>query len=517
MDRTIIINEGQYGMLTEGFVNLEYHFTTLQNLLSMCREDMIALSPMVNSNSNNSDRKRKFFLSLTRIRDGRVGYSMNGNVRITLDGRKLRDSFKGQSFNYWGGNVFDNKHTYYRRMDDAGDEAARRKSAEVEFGRSGKGLDFNEFYKRNFNPKMQQHSGNESEDRLLSRNSVIDDAHRYVLSVDVLLETYDDTEKYYAMQVYRYKDRYNIRFFDSKEEFNRPNGKDVNDKIQELYVNGEVTRQASWDTPGRVDCSIGDILALMSLTWNEKDVPLKIKEMLSKYGLQKYQKNMSSYINRCKNTYSVTMALDRLYNFGQRIHSRDEAYAMQMLTDFILSIGADNMRGAARILKNRLADESSRKYGMYPSTRIDVSVKIPLYVDKGNYIVFKDPRTTRFNDVVRWDADRINGEADWVASTVNYDRDVYHTTSKNERSIFMYVRKLISKGSVYDVMSALQKMGIWDEFAESNNIRIQREELDYYDAVRYNTPGGAKEDDWNTRSRASENEIEGWYPKLNHN
>ena len=514
MGRSVIINEGQYSLLTESFVDLEYHFTTLPNLLSICMEDAVVLSPMVNRSSDNSDRKRKFFLSLTRIRDGRVGYSRNRNVRITFDGHALKDSFKGQSYNYWAGNVFDNKHTYYQKMNSHGNEEARRANAEREFQKDGKWLDFNEFYKRNFNPRMQQHSGNESEDRLLSRKSMIENAHKYILSVDVLLDEYGKDETYYAFQLLKYEQRYNIRFFDDKEEFNKPNGKNINEKLRESYVNGEKVKTPLFYGHNHIDAVLGDALAFMSLAWGDKDIPLKIKEMLSKYGLGQYERNISAYIQKCKNTYSVTGAYDRLRDFGQRIHSRDEANVMQMLTDFILSIGADSLMGAVRILSDRVDYEASKKYGGYASSRIDASVKIPLYVEHGKYVVFQDPKTTKFNDVMRWDENRIQSEADWVASTVDYDRNAYHTTSKNQTSIFMYVKKLLTKGTVYDVFKTLNKMGIWSEFAESNNINIKREELDYYDASRYNTVNAARESDWNIRSKMSSDEIEGWYPRL---
>ena len=103
--KKINILEEQYGLIKEGLSKILYHFTSIENGYRICKSDRIYLQSSYAKDSDNYDRKRKFYLSCTRIRNSQFGYSKkfsNGGVRIVLDGDALAANFKGKQVNYWG-------------------------------------------------------------------------------------------------------------------------------------------------------------------------------------------------------------------------------------------------------------------------------------------------------------------------------------------------------------------------------------------------------------------------------
>lgn len=131
-------------ILSEGITDVVYHFTSLENCLSIVKDNEFVLrSSNLTKTSEYNKNGYYYYFSTTRGKSGNEGYgnTFEGTVRITLDGRKLSQRYKGQSFDYWG---------------------------------------------PSWEKNTQNHKYDEMEDRILSNEPVIKNAIDYILKIDIL-------------------------------------------------------------------------------------------------------------------------------------------------------------------------------------------------------------------------------------------------------------------------------------------------------------------------------------------
>jgi hypothetical protein len=86
--------------LTEGLSDLLYHFTSIDNLISILKSNTL---------QDNSDQSRDmFYYSFSRVKNANMGFARyeNSNVRITFDGRMLGYNFKGGAFDFFKNPTF---------------------------------------------------------------------------------------------------------------------------------------------------------------------------------------------------------------------------------------------------------------------------------------------------------------------------------------------------------------------------------------------------------------------------
>ena len=87
--------------------------------------------------------------------------------------------------------------------------------------------------------------------------------------------------------------------------------------------------------------------------------------------------------------------------------------------------------------------------------------------------------------------------------------------SKNYNSMFQFIYKLFRKGTVLEVYNTLRKIGLSDEYLKSWDISVEYKELDYWDAVRYDTVRTISqkmgEYDYMTVSKQNDREIEDFF------
>lgn len=166
--KTIIISEKQAQLLkehilNEGISNIVYHFTSIDNLYGIVINDKFYLkSGIFGSGSDLGGGKRMFYLSTTRNRNAKEGYSFMGktSVRITLDGEKLAQKYHGQPFNYWGDGALG-------RMKYLNPEKVGMSK------RWGLGV--------------SRHAEDETEDRIWSYKATIENALSYIKRVDICI------------------------------------------------------------------------------------------------------------------------------------------------------------------------------------------------------------------------------------------------------------------------------------------------------------------------------------------
>ena len=146
----------------------------------------------------------------------------------------------------------------------------------------------------------------------------------------------------------------------------------------------------------------------------------------------------------------------------------------QMLTDHMLSIGANSFRDAYMIKKENMETSNGNEYRALknPSTKYPLFVvnryTLSLYPNKEKYIQFFNERDMETIKYV------IIGEL------LDGDKH-YNISSKNDTSLEMFIKKLITKGTVKDVYDTMCKFGFDDETIE-NTAYIQIKNIDFFDA-----------------------------------
>ena len=130
--------------LNEGASDILYHFTSAHAVENMLKNDFFSLTLAVGGLADfKVNNGRHFFFSTTRSRS--TGYK-TGNVRLTLDGRALKQNYKFVPVDYWG---YSKNPDDYNSMSD---------------------------YK-------QALSNNEQEDRIVSDKSKIPNASKYISEI----------------------------------------------------------------------------------------------------------------------------------------------------------------------------------------------------------------------------------------------------------------------------------------------------------------------------------------------
>jgi len=517
------VEEDSKETITEGLSQVLYHFTSLDNGYEICKDDTIFLQSAFAKDSDNYDRKRKYYLSCTRLRSSDVGFSRKfnrGGVRIALDGNKLASRFKGKQVQYWGGDVFTNKYSYYKNLPQSKEELDSNISFWV--GRYKKQhpdatqADIDRFVKYNFNRSAQEHIDNESEDRLFSYEPSIEQAHKYIISVDVLLpnlkESTDQQRMAYSFIARTLLHR-KVRIFDSLEHFNSPNGKDCNQKVaytEETYPDKRIGGRGVVNALSKV---------ISFIAWGNPDFDgdlfgRAVGELLDKYGLSQ-MKGYIGQFNKDRNGSwtGPAEALDAVRRELSDEPSREKSNILRMLTDHIREIGANSFPEAARIKKRMAEKYASRKYGGYASERIDTQRKERILVNPMTHTIVLYPNQETFKDVMGWNDEWVKANAEYMAQYAFYEPIEKLRWSGNDNSLRMYLEKIFRKGDVLSVVDALKKIGFTDEYLQSYNISFEYREMDYYDAVKYYTPTARKIQDYRQQYKENDREIEEYFEK----
>jgi hypothetical protein len=158
-----ILNEQ---ILLEGASDIMYHFTSFENCMKILKNNNFVLSPALNNEYERLlNNNRFFFLSTTRSRSS--GFINGGDIKLVLDGRKLKNRYKFLPVDY--------------------------------FGNTGSDI------------KM----GSEQEDRLVSDNPIIPNARNYILAVHHI-KKYNNSFLTYRLNILC--DKYDIPLYIYKEE-----------------------------------------------------------------------------------------------------------------------------------------------------------------------------------------------------------------------------------------------------------------------------------------------------------
>ena len=495
MHRSFIISESQYKRLfVESLSSKVFHFTGISNGYEICKDNVILLQSAYSKDADNYGGDKKYYLSLTRVRNSLFGYSnkfSKGGVRIELDGDLLNRRFSGKPINYWNGLL--DKFEYSRQKDSSLSDSSR------------------------------QQVSTENEDRLFSNEPYISNIYKYIVSIDVLLpqNNVSDSDKMnIASSFLKTPLSRKIKIFDSLEEFNKIGGKDINDKIEFNFSLFGLNNASYKNSNYNIKRALSAIIGFISYGNKdfEKNYGKEVRNLLDKYNLSQFSESISEMKKENDNiSWGFNGIIERLDASRRDLSDKPTMIGhnvLRMMTDYFNSLGAKSFRDAIRIKKKLSDDYFSKKYGQYASTRIDTMRKFPLLLCKSSYIISLQPNVDKFKDVVRWNDDVLEANADYITQNeIPYDNEgAYHYTSKNMNSLRLYLVKLFKKGSVSQVLSVLKKIGFNDEkLKDLLSIEFVEKEMDYYDACHYNTVNSSKIYDYRKQDKVRDEEIEEYW------
>lgn len=543
-----LINEAVRSvLLNEGLSDILYHFTSVANGYSICKEDTIYLQSAYAKESDNYDKKRKFYLSCTRLFNSSFGYASkfsNGGVRIKLDGRKLAQKFKGKPINYWNG--MNDKFYYYKHLPKNHEEYEnsirwyvnqfKKKHPEATED------EIEHFINHNFNSSAQKHIDNETEDRFFSYEPSITNAHEYILSVDVLMPNFTvnpNSKKIVYAFFNTTKLRRLVKVYDNVEDFNKINGKHYDlgnyydlmgdDVYDNVYNSHAIPNDENRSYRNTVEALKYTILFISYANhdFDGKNFAKMVSNLIQKYELTRYSRQIGDIVKE-KKTWNYT-----LRNIGEHLNSlrrdlsdmpnRDNANILKMLTDYLLSIGANSFREGYQI-KDSMANEYYNTGKIYD--KIDTSFKKEFMIF-GNYCIVIEPTKEKFADLAKYGLNSNEDDLRYYADSLSYEianeysqEYTYNKEkTKNVNSMFQYIYKLFRKGTVAQVMQAFDKMSATNILCDMFRIDVKYEKMDYWEASRYETINTIKyrennsDYDWKELSKIKEKEFEKVFPK----
>ena len=178
--------------------------------------------------TNKADAYHKtklFYLSTQRSKNNRLGYARNREVRIELDGYKLKShGYQGQPLDYWGG--------FMGKQSEIGIDAFKKK-----YG--NKNDNYSDEQRRNITNSQAHTTNFEFEDRIFSNKPSL--SLDYVSRIDCLVEELEPIDKDILNMAQKLG--VNIAFYNSEKDFILQTNNVINDEVSR--IEGEYDNR--WD------------------------------------------------------------------------------------------------------------------------------------------------------------------------------------------------------------------------------------------------------------------------------
>lgn len=305
--------------LNERVSNIVYHFCSTNACLGICTDNAFVLSSILRGSADGDVNKSRYYLSLTRQRTGKIGFSQSRNVRITLDGDALNQRYKGGPVDYWGDSM--GKRFYYR-------DAANH------YGH----IDTHQ-------------SRTENEDRIFSKKPMIPDADRYIRRIDILLSRdkngeFKTFELGCVQRILRTSLRDMVFVYESQNDFEYQTENTINQNIiqSEIVPIYDVLDSQAY-IENSTKNSLKDILNIItSYEYKRKDIPGVCAKLLKQYGLEKYIGIVNDVSNMRWNIddmlANTQMLIDSLRQNNRGVYVK----AMEMLDSYLDKKGVFDLR-----------------------------------------------------------------------------------------------------------------------------------------------------------------------------
>lgn len=248
-------------LITEITSSRCYHFCTWPTLVAIASNNQFALRTNVTSRSEHWNQpNRRFYMSLSRVADGRVGYQSyfsNEDIlcRIELDGDKLSDRYRIRPVNWVENGNFDTK-------EKREDRTKRGQSTSKERYTKAAGNGHIPYFAR-----VQDEV--ENEDRVFSDKPIIPNAYSYIKRIDIFLQDTSEYKRAYMTrdEMLKNRDEYlselignvgvkwvnKIHFYDNMSAFNSrqheltfPKPTENTTKYNNILSNNKRQNNAKW-------------------------------------------------------------------------------------------------------------------------------------------------------------------------------------------------------------------------------------------------------------------------------
>lgn len=445
----LIIKEERLDILKEGVSEIVFHFTSVVNLVKILKTGKMFLSHFVGDSY--AEYNNMFYLSFTRVRDGRFGYSEGKKVRIEFDGRKLNADFKGQPINYWG-----NK---------------------------GKSSYMSEPSNRAFNPTdltpNQIQSRVESEDRIISTQDSFD-ISKYVKRIDVLFNERDMMLKRELKEAVKLSKSYDfpLEIFSNMNDFNK--------RTNPITVDFEgVEGEGYGQGYGLLAFENNLIQSLVFVLYGNGDVKDNMIDIMKKYGLENYINdhlfNRVSNLIKDISIYKFSREFSEVIRFVSKMRGEyDYDKVFKMIYDYIKK---NKINDVYKILLSKTND---RIYSDTLSTK-----EINFYVYNNRRILDLDMNIL---DIIF--------ASDFIEFMQRPEIMSKHK-SKSDESYVRYLYKLVDSDFLKfkDLLSILKSVGGM-QFLSDNGIQltgVTADEIDLGDYVPYNYGSKEEYEEWRNK------------------
>ena len=403
-----------------------FHFTSVDAMEDIMRSNTIYFQSSLASNSDNKDRKRLFYLSLSRNKDTNFGFnsSVMSNptrcfVRIEFDGDALNRKYRIKPIDYWG-------HKSYNTRDD-------------DYGNSR--------YGKGWNKSRQQHVDFEYEDRIMTNDSEMYPAWKYITRVDVYVSSVDIPDR--IMNLYSKK----TFFYDDINEFNRQSDKNIKNIFEYLKDKDLVKYRNNTSHGGAVAVEFGKLL------YGPLNMPInKIANLFRKYNLEKFLdvKKITSWRSQGatdeRDICEITNALSNNMHNISRYPNETTQRVNKMVTDTLRKMGI----GSWYELKNKVLSKKSEEKDIdyanldIPIRCLKVGSKYVLEPDKVSvwkYFPYNDKKTLIDNL--------------YTDITNDYGGSGERHSSKDDEHFYKYLQhKLKNDFTVADFVKLIKKFNI---------------------------------------------------------
>ncbi len=382
-------------LLSEAASPVLYHFTWERSLSNILKTNKLYLTSSVGSRANEYGNK-PYYISFSRSKSIKQGYGTKftnpGSIRIRVDGNKLNHNYKTISIDYW---------QYPREKGFMGG------------------------------------SGDEMEDRVVSDNDVIDNANKYIESIDIFLPKDGisadiiENAKKLGIKLYFYA-----------------NEKDFAAGIPKRSVEPKIADAKEH----RIDKGYGIMRVLGALTYKEPEIMDKVyDELVVDYGYNKGDINDKiskiheeyDYYLRPNDDYYLTDLTNSLSADLQNNNRSSNKLVRYIIKEFIKDykrVGADNLKDYLN-LKLYSGKKTQRVYNKELSIEFDKLIKSS-YKKRKEYLDFSvyDKDGNRIDsfvelpEVKKFLNDKVFKIRKYVLDYIENNDDLFKTYYKINRS-----------------------------------------------------------------------------------
>ena len=466
----IYINEQQYkhNILNEKITDVVYHFSSLQAISKMAKGNkMYFQSALGKPNSDDYDKKKKFYISTTRQKNSTMGYASYYNNfnfgRIELNGEKLMENLSGKPIQYWP----NGKSQYYGTGNNPQSD----------------------YYKNDkFSESQRIHHENEEEDRIFSNKPSLERLDEFVIRIDIMVNKKFMMDDYsYFKNITESKLFNKTYFYDNINEFNKQSSRTCDSMVLNFVKDNDGKEEIDkFETLrnrknySNLENSIAKIMLVKFFMEKNSFADSEIEDFSIEYvnrnGLEEFKGGLiSSFYNELRKANNFERVLVNIIedarNYSDTPTELGEIY-LRLLHNFFKEKKVTSYAELLNKFKNKYYDTYNKR------NDIDYIKPVKFLTCRTNYVkkVIPYPDNTPAKLIVN--DDDLDNLCYEITGTI--DDNGYIKTSYD--AFFNYIKSLIVKNkiSVNGLISLMKNYMKDKEFEYINDMYLKLEEQTIY-------------------------------------